>query len=104
MLVDFAGSVTSFVVRFGQALGEGVDRRPSAQAVTLMGHSAIVALQVIVQQGLHFHDGLDPDAATLHTEMLIEQRTMEASKDAVGLRPPHAGHAMGDTSRCRKNS
>ena len=88
MLVDFAGSVTSFVVRFGQALGEGVDRRPSVQAVTLMGHSAIVALQVIVQHGLHFHDGLDPGAATLHTEMLIEQRTMEASKDAVGLRPP----------------
>jgi len=44
---------------FGQALGEGANRRPSFQAVTLMGPSAIVALRVIVQHGLHFHDGLD---------------------------------------------
>ena len=77
--MDFAGSVTPFGVGFGQALGEGADRRPSVQAVTLIGPSGIVALQVIIQHGLHFHDGLDPGAATPHTEMLFERRTMEVT-------------------------
>jgi hypothetical protein len=105
MLVDFAGSETSFVVRFGQALGEGPDGRPSVQAVTLMGPSATVALQIIIQHGLHFHDGLDPGAAPPpHTDMLIEQRTMDAFKDAAGLRPPHASHAMGKILKLQENS
>ena len=35
-------------------------------------------------------------AAPLDPEMLIEQGEVEAFKDAIGLRPPHARGAMGN--------
>ena len=56
----------------------------------------IVADQVVVENGLHLVDGLEPSAAALDPEVLVEQRAVQPLDDAVGLRPLHPGGAMVD--------
>jgi len=47
----------------------------------------IVLDEVKVEHGLHLVDGLEPGAAALDPEMLVEARAVQAFDDAVGLRP-----------------
>src|SRR5271166_1154933 len=46
----------------------------------------IVSDEVFVENDLHLIDGLEPGAPTLHAEVLVEQRAVQALDDAVGLR------------------
>jgi hypothetical protein len=74
------------VADFWRSLGECADGHAPIHAAPLMRPSHIVALQVIVQHGLHLLDGLEPGAPPLNPEMLVEQGAVEAFKDAVGSR------------------
>ena len=61
-----------------------------------MGASGVVADQIVIQHGLHFLNGFEPSPATLHSEVLVQQRAMEALDDAVGLWPLHPRRAVLD--------
>ena len=65
-------------------------------AAALMGALGVVDDEVGVERDLHLLDGLEPGGAAFDTEVLVEQRAMEALDDAVGLRPLHAGLAVLD--------
>jgi hypothetical protein len=81
---------------FRDALKEGLERRSAVHAPALMGPLAIVCNHVFVEHGLHLVDGLKPCAAALDTEMLVQQRAMQALDDAVGLGPFDPGSPVGD--------
>jgi len=73
--------------------GEGMRRfifRP------LWGRLGIVRLQVEIEANLHLVEGLVPGGPALHPETLIEERSVEALDQAVGLGPAHPGGAMFD--------
>lgn len=61
-----------------------------------MWPAVIVAVEVRVENGLHLVDGLEPDAAALDAEVLVEQRAMQPLDNAVGLRPLDPGGAVLD--------
>ena len=84
------------VAGFWHALCECADGCAPIHAAPLMGPLGVVALKVVIEHGLHLLNGLEPGAPSLDPEMLVEQRAVEAFKDTVGLRAPHAGGAMGN--------
>lgn len=81
---------------FGQAFDEGCGRRSSVHAAALMRPALIVADEVIVENGLHLLDGLEPGAAAFDAEVLVKQRAMQAFDDAVRLRALDPGGAVLD--------
>ena len=83
------------VAGFLYALGECPDGRAPIHAAPLMGPLGVVALKVVIEHGLHLLNGLKPGAPSLDPEMLVEQRAVEAFKDAVGLRAPDALRGRG---------
>lgn len=50
-----------------------------------MGALGVVGGEVIVQHLLHLVNGLEPRAASLDVEVLVEEGAVEALDDAVGL-------------------
>ena len=56
----------------------------------------VVSLQVCVERRLHFLDRLEPGAAAFDAEVLVEQGTVQALDDAVGLRALHLGASVLD--------
>ena len=66
------------------------------------GPLGVVDLEVVIKHGLHLVDGFKPGTPPLDPKMLVEQRAVEAFKDAVGLRAPHAGGAMGNVLKLQE--
>ena len=56
----------------------------------------VIDLEVGVEVGLHLVEGLVPGGAALHAEMLVEQGSVEAFDEAVGLGPADLGGAVFD--------
>lgn len=56
----------------------------------------VAADEELVENGLHLLDGVEPGAAALDAEVLVEQSAVEALDDAVRLRPLHPGRAVLD--------
>jgi len=83
-------------MRFWQAFDESDYRCSAVHAAALVRPTLIVALQVAIENGLHFLDGFEPCATSLDAEVLIKQRTVQALDDAVGLRALDAGGAVLD--------
>jgi hypothetical protein len=44
----------------------------------------IVAGEIVIENGLHLLDGLEPGAASFDAEVLVEERPMQPLDDAVG--------------------
>lgn len=65
-------------------------------AATLVGALVIVDHQVVVEHALHLLDGLEPGAPALDTEVLVQERAVQALDDAVGLWPLDLGGAVLD--------
>jgi hypothetical protein len=63
---------------FGQAFSEGLGRRAAVHAASLVRPAVIVAVEIDVENSLHFLDGLEPGAAALDAEVLVEQRAVPA--------------------------
>lgn len=59
-------------------------RHSAIHAAVPMGPALIID-EVVVENGLHFLDGLEPGAA-LNAEVLVKQRAMQPFDDAGGLR------------------
>jgi len=64
----------------GQAVPEGLGWCSTIHAAALMGSALIVALQVGVENSLHFLDGLEPGPAALGTEVLVCRRDRTAAR------------------------
>jgi len=61
-----------------------------------VGALVVVGDEVGVEGGLHLLDGLEPGAAALDAEVLVEQGAVQPLDDAVGLGPLHPGEAVVD--------
>ena len=77
---------------------------PPVHAAALMRSSLIVALDVGVENRLHLLDRLEPGAPALDSEVLVEQRAMQALDDAVRLWSLDPGGAVLDLLSCRNSS
>ena len=67
-----------------------------------MGPSGVLAPEVFIQDRMHLLDGFKPIAPSLDPEMLVKQGAVEAFKDAIGLRAPHAGGAVGNVLKLQE--
>ena len=56
-----------------------------------MGSLGIVLDEVVIEDGLHLVEGLEPGAAALDAEMLVEKRAVPALDNAAGLWPVDPG-------------
>ena len=77
----------SVSIAVGQAGDEDGLWRPAVNAAALVGTFRVVAGEVVVENHLHFFDGLEPGAPAFDPELLVEQGAMDALGDIVGLRP-----------------
>ena len=59
----------------------------------------IVLDEVLIEDGLHLLEGLEPGATALDAEMLVEQGAVPALDDAIGLWPVDPGSLV-----CRSSS
>lgn len=93
-------SVRSFflllLVRFWQSVDEGDNGCAAVHAAALVRPAMIVAVQIAVENGLHFLDGLEPSAPAFDAEVLVEERTVQLLDDAVRLWAPNPRGAMLD--------
>jgi hypothetical protein len=67
-----------------------------------MGPPSVVALKVGITHGPHFFNGLKRGEASLDPEMLIKQGAMKTFQDAIRLRAPHAGGALGNVLKLQE--
>ena len=67
-----------------------------------MRPALIVADEIVVENNLHFVDGLEPGAAPFDAEVLVKQRSMQPFDDAVGLRALDPGGAVLDLFELQK--
>lgn len=67
---------------FRHAFGKGADGRTPIHAAPLIGSPGVVVLELVIEHGLHLLNALKPGAPSLDPEMFVEQREMEAFKDA----------------------
>ena len=65
------------LLRSWQAFGEDDCGRAAIHSVALMRSALIIALHVGIENGLHLLDRLEPSAAALDAEVLIEQRAVQ---------------------------
>ena len=70
------------VAGFRHTASKGADGRAPIHDALLMGPPVVVAREVVIEHRLHFLDGFKPGAPSLEPEMLVEQREIEAFKDA----------------------
>ena len=84
------------LLRFWQAFDEGCCGCSAVHAAALMRPAVIVADEIVVENGLHLLDGLEPGAASFDAEVLVEQGAVQAFDDAVRLRSPDPGGAVLD--------
>lgn len=61
-----------------------------------MRPSAVVAVEKLIERGLHFRDALEPCAVALDAEVFVEKSAVQPFNDAVRLRPAHLGRAVLD--------
>ena len=64
----------------------------------------IVFDEVLIEDGLHLLEGLEPGAAALDAEMLVEERAVPALDNAVGLWPVDPGSLVLISSSCKNSS
>ena len=62
----------------------------------------IVFDEVLIKNDLHLLEGLEPGAAALDPEMLVEQGAVPALDDAIGLRPVDPGSLVLDVFELQK--
>ena len=93
-----AGGLGGFPVRVAfwgillcEAIDESGDGGAAVHAAALMRSLSIVLDKVVVEDGLHLVEGLEPSAAALDAEMLVEKSAVQALDDAIGLRPVDPG-------------
>jgi hypothetical protein len=55
---------------------EGGDRAAAVHAAALMRSFGIVLDEVLIEDGLHLFEGLEPGAAAFDAKMLVEKRAM----------------------------
>lgn len=90
------GGVVDWFWQQSLAFDEDLERRAAIHVAALMGPGLVVADKEGVQIGLHLRQILVEGPAPLDTQMLIEQRSMEALQEAVALRTGHLCRAILD--------
>jgi hypothetical protein len=68
---------------FGDAGDEDGLWGSAVHAAALVGPLGVVAYQIVIEDGLHLADGLEPGAPPFDPEVLVEQCAVEALGDAV---------------------
>jgi hypothetical protein len=73
------------------AINEGGSRGAAVHAAALMRSFGIVFDEVLIKNGPHLLEGLEPGATALDAETLVEQGAVLALDDAIGLWPVDPG-------------
>jgi len=75
---------------FLESLGGGA----AVEAIALMGSLEVVVLEVAIEVGLDFLDGVVPGCSPGDSEAFVEERSVHSLNETVGARPPDLGATM----------
>ena len=78
------------------AVDEGLGGRPALHAAALVRPVVVIAVEILIERGLHFRDAFEPCAPAFDAEVFVQQRSVEPLYSAVRLRPAHLGCPMFD--------
>lgn len=77
--------MVSLLPTFGNALDEGADGGPPVHASPLMWSPLVVVDEISIKGGLHLVHGFKPCFAPFSTEVLVEQGSVKALHNPIGL-------------------